>query len=220
MTRQLTSETMTKPHTSPKQRDADATRQRLLDAALASFSTRGFEASSTRQIETMAGVKRGLIGYHFGSKRALWQAAADNIMHIAEQELRTTLISIEHVDPESRLRFFIRAYVAFCARHPEVNRLMIQEGMDTDWRLEWLLDRVVRRWYVQVCRLFDDAAAAGVAPSMSAHHFYYIVTGAATLMFSNAQEAQALSQRDPLNPAVVEAHAEALANLFVQRKTT
>lgn len=198
-----------------KQRDADVTRQRLLDAALASFSTQGFEASSTRQIETRAGVKRGLIGYHFGSKKELWIAAADYIMTIAEQELTAGLSSIEHVDPDSRLRFFIRAYVAFCARHPEVNRLMIQEGMDPDWRLQWLLDRVVKRWYNQVCYLFNEAAAKSNAPKMSAHHFYYTVTGAATLMFSNAAEAEALSNQNPLSPEMVEAHAEALANLFV-----
>ncbi len=195
-----------------KQRDADATRQRLLDAALASFSTRGFDASSTRQIETMAGVKRGLIGYHFGSKKELWIAAADYIMRVAEQELSSALVNIEHIDPESRLRYFIRSYVVFCAKHPEVNRLMIQEGMDDDWRLEWLLDRVVRRWYRQVCRLFDETE---VKPEMSAHHFYYAVTGAATLMFSNAEEAKALSKQHPQSPEVVEAHAEALANLFV-----
>ena len=210
---------MTPSKPTAKQRDADVTKERLLDAALASFSVRGFEASSTRQIETMAGVKRGLIGYHFGSKQALWKAAADHIMTVAEQELSRALISIEHVDPDARLRFFIRSYVAFCARHPEVNRLMIQEGMDTEWRLEWLLDRVVRRWYTQVCQLFEEAGARGTAPDMPAHHFYYIVTGAATLMFSNALEAQALSHKNPLSPEVVEAHAEALANLFVPGNT-
>jgi len=43
--------------TNPKTRDADATRRKLLEAALESFSTRGFEASSTRLIEENAGVK-------------------------------------------------------------------------------------------------------------------------------------------------------------------
>ena len=49
---------------------------------------------------------------------------------------------------------------------------------------------------------------------MSAHHRYYILTGAATLMFSNAAEAQALSGQKPLDVAAVEAHASAVAKLF------
>ena len=47
-----------------------------------------------------------------------------------------------------------------------------------DWRLAWLLERSVRPWYEQVCRVFDQAAELGVAPKMDAHHFYYALTGA------------------------------------------
>ncbi|MFT5013634.1 MAG: AcrR family transcriptional regulator [Dinoroseobacter sp.] len=198
-----------------KVRDADATRKKLLGAALQIFSTQGYDAASTRQIEMAAGVKRGLIGYHFGSKQDLWKSTADEMMKVAEAELVTALIAIERIDPVSRLRFFVRSYVIFCAKHPELNRLMIQEGMDRDWRLNWLLERGVRRWYEQVCRLFGESVALGLAPKMDAHHFYYIITGAATLMFSNAVEAESLSKQNPLDPAMVEAHAEALANLFV-----
>ena len=91
---------------------------------------------------------------------------------------------------------------------------MIQEGMAHDWRLAWLLERSVRPWYEQVCRIFNQAAELGVAPKMDAHHFYYAFTGAATLIFSNAAEAQALSGKNPLDPDAVEAHANAVADLF------
>ena len=51
-----------------KLRDARATKN--CRAALASFS-QGYAATLTRHIETKAGVKHGLINYHFGSKQAL-----------------------------------------------------------------------------------------------------------------------------------------------------
>lgn len=196
-------------------RDAEATKTKLLNAALTAFSTRGYDASSTRLIETAAGVKRGLITYHFGSKQGLWRATADHIMSIAEESLRLALRSAADADAKTRLRFFVRTYVAFCAKHPELNRLMIQEGMNCDWRLQWLLERSVRGWYEAVCDLFNEAVALGVAPAMSAHHFYYIVTGAATLRFSNAAEAEALIGEDPLASESVAEHADALANLFL-----
>ena len=44
-----------------KLRDAEATRRKLVDAALLAFSTQGYDGSSTRNIETQAGTKRGLI---------------------------------------------------------------------------------------------------------------------------------------------------------------
>ena len=121
-----------------KVRDAQATKHKLLGAALASFSTKGYDASTTRGIEAAAGVKRGLISYHYGSKQALWKASAEHIMAVSERELSEAMKSLAQVDKASRLRFFVRAYVAFCARHPELNRLMIQEGMECEWRLQWL----------------------------------------------------------------------------------
>ena len=195
-----------------KVRDAEATRRKLVHAALLAFSTRGYDGSSTRNIETMAGIKRGLINYHFGSKKALWKAAAEHLMSITERDLGAALADMNKLDEDQQLRFLIRSYVQFCAKHPELNRLMIQEGMAHDWRLGWLLKRAVRPWYEQVCRVFNRAAELGTAPKMDAHHFYYVLTGAATLIFSNAAEAAALSGENPLAPKAVDAHANAVAD--------
>ena len=195
-----------------KLRDAEATRQKLLDAALLAFSAQGYSGTSTRNIETQAGTKRGLINYHFGSKRALWKAAAEHLMSITERDLSATLARMNEVGEDQQLRFLIRSYVQFCAKHPELNRLMIQEGMARDWRLTWLLKRAVRPWYEQVCRVFKRAAELGVAPKMDAHHFYYVLTGAATLIFSNAAEATALSGENPLEPKAVDAYADAVTD--------
>ncbi len=200
--------------TNLKQRDAGATQQKLLTSALESFSTRGFDASSTRQIEEQAGVKRGLINYHFGSKRSLWEASVSALMTAAESELAQAMKSASSVDSAARLRFLVRAYVKFCARHPELNRLMIQEGMHDDWRLAWLIDRSVGNWYRQICALFDLARAEGNAPAMDYHNFYYILTGAATLMFSNAVEASKLTGKNLMEDRYVDEHAEVLANLL------
>ena len=195
-----------------KFRDAEATRRKLVDAALLAFSTQGYDGASTRNIETQAGTKRGLINYHFGSKKALWKAAAEHLMSITERDLGATLADMNKVDEDQQLRFLIRSYVQFCAKHPELNRLMIQEGMARDWRLSWLLKRAVRPWYEQVCRVFNRAAELGTAPKMDAHHFYYVLTGAATLIFSNAAEAAALSGENPLAPKAVDAYAIAVAD--------
>ena len=198
----------------PKVRDASVTREKLLEAALASFSTRGFDASSTRQIEELAGVKRGLISYHFGSKLAIWEQAVGNVMEKAGKELGLAMDCAQQMRGVARLRFFVRAYVQFCAQYPEVNRLMIQEGMRDDARLKWLVVQHVSPWYANVSRIFDEACALGVAPAMDRLNFYYVLTGAATLIFSNALEAQQLAGVDTRSKEQVARHADMLANLL------
>ena len=119
-----------------------------------------------------------------------------------------------NVDPVARLRYFVRAFVRFSARYPEVNRLMMREGMDDDWRLDWLVDHIVRPWYERVRALYAEARRLGAAPDMAYPHFYYILTGGAALLFSMAPEARRLADIDPQDDTVVTAHADALANLL------
>lgn len=201
-----------------RRRDADATKEKILDAALQSFSTQGFEASSTRQIESLAGVKRGLISYHFGSKQQLWEAAVDRLMRVVGKDLQDALDGMANVDDFARFRFFVRAYVRVCARHPELNRLMIREGVQATGRLKWLAQRSVRPWFDRVAKLLDDARALGCAPQMDHHNFFYILTGAAATIFANAAEARLLTGRDTLSDAEVSAHADVVANLLFPEK--
>ena len=211
---------MPEPIRSPVQERAQATRESLLQAAIASFASAGYDAASTRNIEEAAGVKRGLIRYHFGSKEALWKAATEwmfahsNTQLFLDGEQAATLSAVD------QLKFHVRAFVRFSAEHPELNRLMIREGMiiegtKGDWRLQWMADHYTKPWYALLEELFLQASKQKAVVAMEFHHFYYILMGAATLMFSMAPEARRIADVDPSNPALIEAHADALlATLF------
>jgi AcrR family transcriptional regulator len=203
----------------PVQERALVTREKLLDAAIHAFASAGFNAASTRDIEAEAGVNRGLIAYHFKTKDELWKAAVEWLFGRAAAELALAEQHAAHVDPVGRLRYFVRAIVRLSARHPEVNRLMIEEGSQDDWRLNWLVEHFVRPWYKRVAALFEEARAQGLAPDMAFPHFYYILTGAAALPFSMAPEARLLTRIDTMRDEFIDAHANALAELFFPGET-
>lgn len=48
-------------------------KERILSAALEEFATRGYEAASTNAIAANAGVAKGLVFHHFGSKEGLFE---------------------------------------------------------------------------------------------------------------------------------------------------
>ncbi|KAA3659259.1 MAG: TetR family transcriptional regulator [Chloroflexi bacterium] len=54
--------------------DAEKTRQTLLDAALAVFSSKGYQAARLQDIATAAGTTRGAIYHHFSNKAELYKA--------------------------------------------------------------------------------------------------------------------------------------------------
>jgi len=196
------------------QERAQITRDRLLRSAIRKFAALGYDTASTRQIEEEAGVKRGLINYHFGSKEALWKAAATWLFEKAAAELEVVQAGAANVDPVARLRYFVRAYVRFSASYPEVNQLMVREGLDDDWRLDWLVENIVRPWYGRVQAVFEEAERLDAAPNMPFHHFYYVLVGAGALMFSMAGESKRLAGIDPCEASVVGAHADVLAELL------
>ncbi len=188
------------------------TRHRIIEAAAEAFSELGFHAASTREIAARAGTNQGLITYHFRSKDELWKAAAERIF----SQLRTSF-SLESSDsagnaPE-RARETIRRYVRFVAAHPELFRLMVEEGKSEDDRMEWLADNHLKSLYAGFARLLAEHVPG--ADGSNAPHAYYALAGAASLMFAVTPECRRVTGLNPARKQTVEAHADFIARLFV-----
>ncbi|MGA9875724.1 MAG: TetR family transcriptional regulator [Solirubrobacteraceae bacterium] len=95
-------------------RDAEATRRRLLDAAMEEFATRGIAGARVDRIARTAGSNKAQIYHYFGSKDALFDAVFDRVV---QDTLRETPIDPTDL-PEYAGRLFDRYQ-----RHPEIQRL-------------------------------------------------------------------------------------------------
>lgn len=194
-------------------RQREETRQRIVGVAVDVFAARGFRAASTREIAARARVSQGLITYHFGSKGELWKAAIGRIFDQLRAAFRSALEADPEADPRARVRDVIVAYVRFVAAHPELFRVMVEEGKRPDARMRWLVDTHLKPIYAGFAKLLEGLGAAGA--SGHAAHAYYVLAGAASLMFAVAPECARLTGLDPKSRDVVEAHAEMLARLLV-----
>jgi len=82
--------------------------ERILDAAIDIFTTRGFADTRMDEVAERAGVAKGTVYLHFDSKEALFQAVVDNAL----APIRTALEYMDgngHADPvnaESLHRFY------------------------------------------------------------------------------------------------------------------
>ncbi len=61
-------------------RQSDATRRRILEAAFREFYRNGFQGGSLSRIVAAAGITKGALFHHFGSKQALGYAVVDEII--------------------------------------------------------------------------------------------------------------------------------------------
>ncbi len=189
----------------------DATRHRIVDAAVETFAEHGFDASSTRDIATRAGVTQGLLTYHFASKDELWRAAADQIFG----SLVAALPFPAHPDGDAtNIRATIRTYVRFAAEHPELFHFMVDAGRHDDDRMRWLVDTHLEPFFAGLQGLGGPRRGGGATRKL-APHAYYALAGAASLIFAVAPECKALTGTDPREPASIKRHADLIADLFV-----
>ena len=179
--------------------DAGDTRQRIARAALGAFADHGFDGASTREIARRAGVNQGLITYYFRSKDALWKET----VAVLFADVDAMLLELTEDIPTAQ---GVSAIVSFFANRPEFVRFMIGLGRDSEERMAWLVDHHLRRVYERLPFLSDD-------PERRAHEFY-MLTGAAALIFATPEECVRLTGIDPGSESAIRRHAELLAGLF------
>jgi AcrR family transcriptional regulator len=188
-------------------------RERIVEAALEAFAEKGFRGASTRDIAERAGTNQGLITYHFRSKDDLWRAAADRIFGMLRTSLERRLGSLRTEDPRVRAREAIREYVRFAASHPEFFRLMVDEGKNSEDRMQWLVDTHLKPRYEEFVR-HGIGRLADIDEALLPHA-YYVMAGAGSLIFAVRPECRRLTGLDPTTAEAVETHAELVARLLV-----
>jgi AcrR family transcriptional regulator len=191
------------------------TRERILAAALESFSQAGFDGTTTRDLAARAGVNLGLIKYYFDSKERLWRAAVER----AATELQATLAAAVPGTVETRadLVELVRVCVRFAARNPAFIRVMNDEGKRDGARMRWLVDRHGRPLYELLLAILAGARERRLVPDIEPMHLYYVLIGAIGMIFSQAPECRRITGVDPTaSEAVIEAHADAVARLLLE----
>jgi TetR/AcrR family transcriptional regulator len=196
---------------------ADATRSRILDAALDLFADLSFDGATTRQIAAHAEVSQPSLNYHFRTKEELWRATVDRLFSQLNEAMANRLDGLRGVDPVTTAKLVMREFILFSAAHPQLHRIITQECKGEGERVDWLVEQHVRPLYEQTTDLFQRLVDQGVVPAVPATHLYYILTGAGPTIFVLAPECRRLAGFDPLEPQAVETHADAVIDLLFAR---
>lgn len=176
------------------QRNPDLTRQTLLHAAFQEIYRSGFQAASLDNILSEAGVTKGALYHHFGSKQELGYAVVDELIreHILDRWVRP----LEDADnPVDALSDFLRRKDP----PPPIDRRLgcplnnlAQEMSPLDEGFRKRLESVFRAWRVGIGRALRRGQESGqvrsdVDPFESADFFVAALEGIISLA-KNAQD--------------------------------
>lgn len=205
---------MSKPKQNRRtQQRALDTRDALLDTAIETFSRKGYDGASVRQIEELAGVNRGLVAYHFGDKAELWRLAAQRLFDGVRQALTAVVDDSTVSGKHSLAKAIARAFIQHSAQQPALNRLMIQESMQSSWRVDYLVEQQIKPMMTSLQREMPQVSET-IWGSNDPHRYYAFV-GAAAFVFSAAEECKRLFDTSPTDPGFIDEHAEYVLKLLI-----
>src|SRR5436309_11680024 len=111
--------------TSDRNTTTGARRRAILQAALTSFSTKGFTETTMEDIRQLSGASTGSIYHHFETKEMLALA----LYLEGRSDLNTVLlVSITAKHPYEGIKDLVRAYLDWFEHHPDLGQYIMQAG--------------------------------------------------------------------------------------------
>lgn len=146
--------THTQPTASPRRRDPQGTRDRLVRAALDLFTTQGYHGSTTPQIAARAGVAEGTIYRHFSSKQQLLNEIYRGALRVFADTIRE---STGERACRERLEQIALGWREVALRNPAVVRLVFVS------RIRGQLDQTSRESWTEFREEVEKIIASGKA---------------------------------------------------------
>ncbi len=104
-----------------------ARRTQILDAAMASFATEGFQATGMAEVIAASGLSAGAVYRYYASKDQLIEAIADRVLDEAVGRFERLLAEGEPLDPARTVALVVETVTAIAERGPvDVSRLAVQ----------------------------------------------------------------------------------------------
>ena len=188
---------------------------KMISVATPMFAEKGYGATSISEIEIKANVKRGMLVYHFKTKRNLWMEVADHVFAPVvakrwEEKAQESLT--KHTSPKEKVEKLIREYVRTAAEFPEIDHFYRKVSCETSWRLEYLVTNYLRPEKDYLEQINAETLWQDPRDLM---HWYYILYSSCSAIFSSAPECRVLFGINSLDKEIVEHYADILVNLLL-----
>jgi AcrR family transcriptional regulator len=147
------------------------TREKILEAAEASFGERGYHGTRLHLIAQRVGIQKASLFHYFPSKEHLYRAVLEEGFGQAEQTVKRVLAA--EGDPLEKVRSLVGAYVEMVASHPQRTKILLRQSLgdtpsgyltDDSERLLQLVASFVRE--AQQARLFVPIDPTGLILSV------------------------------------------------------
>jgi hypothetical protein len=125
-----------------------------------------------------------------------------------------------HLDLQTSegMKAWLRFYIRYCAKNPEHVRMMINESISENERLEYMVSRI-RRSHKALIPVFKRLMSDGVVPEVWLVSFFFIVSSICQMPFVLSTTISRLYNVDMASEAAIEAHTDAVIALILGERS-
>jgi AcrR family transcriptional regulator len=168
-------------------RDAERTKQAILDAAKVEFAEKGLAGARVDTIAEQSGANKRMLYYYFGSKDDLYVAVLEDVygaMRRTESDLDLT-----HLEPMAALQRLIEFKFDYYLRNPIVIRILAGENLHEARFLK--RSKQLRDMHVSLVESLESVLAAGrkmgiMKAGIDPVQLYISIAGLSYFYFANA----------------------------------
>lgn len=119
----------------------EATRNQVLDVAEVLFGRHGYAGTSLRDIAQEAGVRMGLVHYHFGNKHLIMEAAFDRKLDLLREAIAASFAQVKARSDTFGLEEMVTAFIlpflhaASTEDHPLRNYIVMTSHLMSSYRM-------------------------------------------------------------------------------------
>ena len=200
----------------PQKRNADATRAKILKAALSEFSERGLPAASTDDIAERCRVNKRMIYYYFGSKDGLYLAALESVFE--NLVAREREMQIEHLEPPAAIEAMINLKIDYYLENPHFVSFLSMENFYKARHLRKSKKLKMFRAPLTdvITRILERGQRGGhFRKDVEPVDFYVSMCALCIMYFSNQHTFGAIFGRDMMTPANIERRRRAVIDFVL-----
>jgi AcrR family transcriptional regulator len=199
----------------------DGTKANLLQAAIVVFGAHGYAGGSVRQIAEVANTNIGAIRYHYGSKEELWKQTITFLFEELGKHITVDAPSWIGMSPKEQVVNATRKYIQFCAKYPELNRMILSETIQNGERMKWLAENHVKMFIEQSSQWMKMAQDGGIyPPNISTFNLVFISMSVAQYIFLMAPFIDHAFGINVFDETEIERHSDAVVSLLISTGKT
>jgi TetR/AcrR family transcriptional regulator len=165
-----------------RERDAEATREALINAATELFAERGFDGAKIDAIARRAGVNKAMVSYHFAGKQGLYAVIFERDLAWVHDQFGAIDAALAPAD--DKLRRFIATVGELQVRRPSWAAMMLREVMSGGRHVEPRFLETFARVFALLQKIVAQGVREGTFRPVDPLFTHHTVMGSIVFFFA------------------------------------